>query len=147
MHAAPPVRVTLGRSAAWSAFVALVWAAASANVSAWAALALQDSLAVAGAVAMTVAMVAAGASALQSWRTQMPGELLWDGQSWQWRGVACDVSVAVDAGIRLLLDVRISAGPRCWLVAERTAAGGDWHAFRAALYAAVIRQPHPALAA
>lgn len=147
MHAAPPVRVTLGRSAAWTAFVALVWAASLANVSAWIALALQDSAAVAGALALAAAVAAAGSSAVRTWRTQVPGVLTWDGRTWQWCDVPCTVSVAIDAGSRLLLDVRALAGSRHWLVAERAPAGGDWRALRAALYAVTIRDSDPAVLA
>ena len=43
MYAAPPVRVTLGRSAAWTALVALAWAAALSNLSAWAAFSSAES--------------------------------------------------------------------------------------------------------
>ena len=147
MHAAPPVRVTLGRSVAWTAFVALVWSVALANLSAWAALAVQDNPVVAGAIATGMAVAAAVASAMRAWRAQVPGVLQWDGRSWQWLGVPCDVTLAIDAGSRLLLDVRSVAGPRLWLAAERCSAGGDWHALRTALYAAAIRDPDPALLA
>ena len=144
MHAAPPVRVTLGRSAAWTALVALAWASALSNLSAWAAFSVQDSTAVAGAVALVVATAVAGAGAWQAWHSQVPGELLWDGRTWQWRSAACDVSVAIDAGSRVLLDVRTVEGARHWLVAEGASVGGDWIALRAALYGASPREPGPA---
>jgi len=144
VHAAPPVRVTLGRSAAWTALVALAWAAALSNLSAWAAFSLQASPAVAGAVALVVATAVASAGARQAWRSQVPGELLWDGRNWQWRSAACDVSVAIDAGSRVLLDVRTVEGARHWLVAEGASVGGDWIALRAALYGASPREPGPA---
>jgi hypothetical protein len=147
VHAAPPVRVTIGRSAAWAAFVAVLGAAALANLSAWAALTLQDSPAVAGAIAAAVALAAGATSAVRAWRSQVPGELIWDGRTWHWRGDASVVSPAVDAGSRLLLEVRTAAGRRHWLVAERITVGSDWAALRAALYAIVVRGPDRAPAA
>lgn len=145
MHAAPPVRVTVGRSVAWAAVVALVWAAAAANVSAWALLRLGATEATAVATALVLSLATAAIAAARSWRSQASGVLHWDGRSWHWCGAACRATVAIDAGSRMLLTIRTGPGRPVWVVTGSTAHRGDRAGLRAALFAHGSGEPDPAL--
>jgi hypothetical protein len=135
MHAAPPVRVSLGRSRGWLALNAVVSGLAGGNALALALLNAERDA--------TVAWVAGGAPALAawawSWRAQAPGDLVWDGQRWQWGDAPGDAKVMIDLGPWMLLRFQPSDGGRQWIAASRRSASGSWPALRAALYS-----PRPA---
>lgn len=139
MHAAPPVRVSLGRSSGWIAFVALCAGMAVANAAAWLLLPWDAAIAAAAGLGLIAAAFAA-------WRlkgTPEPSDLNWDGSQWQWRGLTGDVSVALDLDTWLLLRFDPVQGQRRWIAASRASAVGPWSALRAALYA---RRPADPLA-
>jgi hypothetical protein len=131
VHAAPPVRVSLGRSAVWIVVVASCAGVAAANVAAW--LLLRSEAAVGPAV-----LIGLAASALVAWRlrrSHAPGELIWNGVEWQWQGLAGNAQVALDLDAWMLLRFDPLHGKRCWIAASRSSASGPWPALRAALYA------------
>jgi hypothetical protein len=131
VHAAPPVRVSLGRSIGWIVAVASCAGGAAANVAAW--LLLQQE-----AAAGPAALIGVAVAALAAWRSHRihaPGELLWTGAEWQWQGLPGDVHVALDIDAWMLLRFDPSQGKRCWIAASRASAVGPWPALRAALYA------------
>ena len=131
MHAAPPVRVSLGRSIGWTVVVASCAGVAAANVAAW--LLLRSEAAVGPA-----ALIGLAVAALVVWRlhrAHAPGELIWNGAEWQWRGLGGNVQVALDLDAWMLLRFDPLHGKRCWIAASRSSASGPWPALRAALYA------------
>jgi hypothetical protein len=132
VHAAPPVRVTLGRHWGWPVCVGVFVGAAAGNLVAWCLLAWD----VQGALpAAFVSAISVGAMAC--WRThrsQAVGELLWDGAQWQWRGSAGQAHVAIDLNGWMLLRFEPSTGPQRWMAASRAMTVGPWPALRAALY-------------
>jgi hypothetical protein len=133
VHAAPPVRVTLGRSGGWVAFTAGVCGAAAANLSAW--LALHAGLPSAAPwIGFGAGVAGALVAAASAWRCQAPGVLDWDGVRWQWAGRDGDVRVEIDLGRWILL--RFSAEParHRWIALSRRQTQGQWPALRAALY-------------
>jgi hypothetical protein len=139
VHAAPPVRVSLGRSIGWVAVVATCAGVAVANVTAW--LLLQSEAAAAPAALSGLAV-----AALVSWRlhrAHAPGELNWNGSEWQWQGVDGQVQVALDLDAWMLLRFDPTQGRRRWIAASRASTRGPWSALRAALYA---RRPADPLA-
>ena len=139
MHAAPPVRVSLGRSVGWSVFVAACVGAAVANLAAWALLQWQACLVIAAVLGLL-------AGALTAWflqRAHVPSDLVWNGSQWQWQALAGDARVALDLGAWMLLRFDPLVGRRLWIVASRASAVGPWAALRAALYA---RRPADPLA-
>jgi hypothetical protein len=141
VHAAPPVRVSLARSPGWIVFNALCAGAATANLAAWAAMSV-EAAAPAG-VALACAIVAAVAASLLAWRSQRPGDLVWDGAAWQWQGVEGWARVAIDLDGWMLLRFEATAATRRrrWIAASRPRSLGPWAALRAALYS-----PRPAAA-
>jgi hypothetical protein len=139
VHAAPPVRVRLGRSAGWIGFVAVCAGLATANLAAWGGLRLE------GTLAMTPVLGAAVA-ALTAWhlrRSCVPSDLNWTGSEWQWQGLSGNAQVALDLDAWMLLRFESVHGKRCWIAASRKSAVGPWPALRAALYA---RRPADPLA-
>jgi hypothetical protein len=131
VHAAPPVRVSLGRSAGWIAFVALCAGAAAANFAAWSLLRWEAPVGIAAVFGLVVA-------ALTAWRLRRAhaaSDLNWSGSEWQWQGLAGNVQVALDLDAWMLLRFDPVQGKRCWIAASRKSAVGPWAAFRAALYA------------
>jgi hypothetical protein len=140
VHAAPSVRVSLGRSLGWLAFVAVASAAAAANLTAWALL--QAGFGASGAGAALAALAAAAVSARLAWREMAPGDLNWDGARWQWDGLDGEVKIALDLDAWMLLRFEPAAGQRRWIAASRRAASGPWPALRAALYS---RRPADAI--
>ncbi len=139
MHAAPPVRVSLGRSIGWVVVVALCIGVAVANAAAW--LLLQTEAAAAPAALLGLAVAAL--VAWRSHRADAPGELNWNGSQWQWQGVDGHVQVALDLDAWMLLRFDPTQGRRRWIAASRASALGPWSALRAALYA---RRPADPLA-
>jgi hypothetical protein len=132
VHPAPPVRVTLGRSAVWIASNAVLGGASAASLVAW-PLMKDGTLAIAWAVIVAGAVGAAFAGT-QAWRRQARAELSWDGSGWQWAGNDGDVRVMIDLDRWMLLRVERPAKGRCWVAASRRAAEGPWPALRAALH-------------
>jgi hypothetical protein len=130
VHAAPPVRVTLGRSAGWVIFNALVAGAAVANVVAWGLLHLERSPWPALLPGGVAGVVAAGLV----WRAATPGDLNWDGSIWQFAGTDGQVRPMLDLNGWLLLCFDPIAGRRRWIAASRRSSQGPWAALRAALY-------------
>jgi hypothetical protein len=131
VHAAPPVRVSLGRSVGWVAFVSVCTGIAVANGAAWLLLQRESSVGAPAALGLCAAMLAA-------WRlngTLARSELNWDGSQWQWQGVAGKVQVALDLDAWMLLRFDPLQGRRRWIAASRATAIGPWPALRAALYA------------
>jgi hypothetical protein len=132
VHAAPPVRVSIGRSAGWTAFVAAAGAAAAANLVAWLWLHAHGSgAAVAAAFAGALAAAVCGTWAQ---RRARPGDLAWDGALWWWREVAGEAHVALDFDGWLLLRFSPVQGRREWIAVSRSTTAGPWAALRAALY-------------
>ena len=139
MHAAPPVRVSLGRSAGWSLFVAVSVGVAVANIAAWALLLWHASV----AIAVVLGLLAGALMAFFLRRAHLPSDLVWDGSQWQWQALAGDARVAIDLGAWMLLRFDPLVGRRVWIAASRASAVGSWAALRAALYA---RRPADPLA-
>ncbi len=138
MHAAPPVRVSLGRSIGWIAFVAVCVGAAVANLAAWVLLRNEAPAGVAAATGL----LAAAATAWRLHRCET-ADLRWDGAQWQWNGSSGQAHVALDLDAWMLLHFEPADGRRCWIAASRKSAVGPWPALRAALYA---RRPADPLA-
>jgi hypothetical protein len=132
VHPAPPVRVTLGRSAAWVASTAVLGGASMASLGAWLLL-HGGSFANGWSVAAAGALGAATAGAW-AWRRQAPAALSWDGSGWQWAGRDGDMRVMIDLDRWVLLRFERSPKGRCWIAASRRATEGPWPALRAALY-------------
>jgi hypothetical protein len=130
VHAAPPVRVTLGRSVGWVVFNAVVAGAALANLAAWGLEHLERS----AWPAVPIGLAAAVAAGWLVWRAGAPGVLFWDGRSWQVAGLDGDVTPMLDLNTWLLLRFDPVAGRRCWIAASRASSQGPWAALRAALY-------------
>jgi hypothetical protein len=131
VHAAPPVRVSLGRSRGWIVVVASCAGFAAANLAAWLLLRAEDAVGLA-------AVAGVAAAALTVWclrRLHAPGELNWSGAEWQWQGLAGNVQVALDLDAWMLLRFDPLHGNRRWIAASRASASGPWPALRAALYA------------
>jgi hypothetical protein len=131
VHAAPPVRVSLGRSRGWTAFVALCAGIAVANAAAW--LLLQRGASVAAGAGLGLVAVAFAARRLKG--EPQASDLSWSGSQWQWQGLVGEVTVALDLDAWMLLRFDPARGRRRWIVASRASAAGPWPALRAALYA------------
>jgi hypothetical protein len=132
VHAAPPVRVRLRRSALGPFFVGACTAIAASNLVAW-GLHWQD-MGSGWPTALLAGLVAGGAAASWVRRRSGEGDLSWDGAQWQWQGEAGPVTATVDLGHWMLLRMAPGAGPVQWIVASRALTDGPWSAFRAALY-------------
>jgi hypothetical protein len=130
VHAAPPVRVTLGRSVGWAAFNSIVAGVAVANAMAWGLLHLDR----AAWLALPFGMGAAVATAWLVWRSGAPGNLHWDGSAWQLAGQPGEVTLMLDLDAWLLLRFDPLTGRRRWIAASRQSSQGPWAALRAALY-------------
>jgi hypothetical protein len=131
VHAAPPVRVSLGRSSSWIVVVASCAGVAAANLVAWLLLRAEDAVGLAAVTGLAAATIAA-------WRAyclHAPGEVNWNGAEWQWQGLAGSVQVALDLDAWMLLRFDPLHGKRRWIAASRASANGPWPALRAALYA------------
>ena len=145
MHAAPPVRISVGSDLPWRGFVASSASVAAANLTAW----LGVSALLPIAVSAAAAVLAAGSVAGLAWwafrrRGHMAGVLVWDGDDWHWTPDAArpcqgELAVTIDLGAWLLLRFAPTVAtemraPVVWLVASRRQAGSQWPAWRAALY-------------
>ncbi len=131
MHTAPPVRVSLGRSAGWIAFVSLCAGIATANFAAWVLLRDGRSVVVAPVLALL-------ASAVTAWRLRHHrprSDLSWNGAEWQWQGSSGHVQVVLDFDGWMLLRFDPVDGKRRWIAASCRTAVGSWPALRAALHA------------
>jgi hypothetical protein len=130
MRAAPALRVTVRRFAAWRAAVALLCATAAAALAGW-------SLSLSWACA--AAVLAAAISLPLTRRAPLP--LSWDGEQWHAGpdgAPAVTPRVMLDLGDFLLLRLD-GAGRAGWLPVQRRGLDGSWHALRCALYS-----PRPA---
>jgi hypothetical protein len=132
VHAAPPVRVTLGRSRGWVALACVVGGASSASLVAW--LSTHAGWPAVAWLAPWVALLGAAGAATSVWRGQVPACLEWDGARWQWAGREGDPRVTIDLNRWMLLYFEAPEGRRCWIAASRSATEGSWPALRAALY-------------
>jgi hypothetical protein len=132
VHAAPPVRVSVGRSLGWAVFLTLASGAAAANLVAWGWLHAQWP-GEAQAAAVAAALAAAG-SALLARRRSGGGDLAWDGAQWHWRGANGQAGIALDFDGWLLLRFQPQEGPSEWIAVARGSTLGSWAALRAALY-------------
>jgi hypothetical protein len=142
MHVAPPVRVSLGRSPAWAAFVALLCGAGAGNGAAWALMHLDAKHLMPGA--LFAACITAAVGAAWSWRAQAPGALVWDGSSWWWCGREGSAHAAIDLNRWLLLRFEPSDGRRQWLAASARHCVGPWNELRAALHSPRLAEPQDA---
>jgi hypothetical protein len=133
VHAAPPVRVTLRRSAGWPVFVGLSAAAAAANAYAW-WLSWRE-LEPVGLLVAVPAVLCGAAMAAWARRATIYGELAWDGAQWRWRDALGQVQAAIDLGGWMLLRFVDTAHRTQWIVAHRASTEGAWPALRAALHA------------
>lgn len=142
MHAAPAVRVELGRSRAWVVGVAVLCAAAAGQLIAWALLAAGWAPVALPALAAMVAAALAGAHGAR--RAQAPGVLAWDGTEWRWGDRTGTVALMLDLDGWLMLRFRPAGeGAVSWIAASRSAARGPWAALRAALYSPRPADPPP----
>jgi hypothetical protein len=137
VHAAPPVRVTLGRSLGWIAFNASCAGAAAANLTGWALMRAQQPVWPGLALGLVVTLGAAWAA----WRAQSPSDLNWDGSRWQYADGEGGAVVMLDLGDWLLLRFEPAQGRRRWIAASRRSAQGPWAALRAALYSSRPADP------
>ena len=136
MHAAPPVRVSLGRSPGWSAFVAAASAATAANLVWWLCLQLDLGLVASLVATVDVAVVAGVAIAISALREASTLRVLqWDGGQWHWTGLAGQARVTVDLDAWMLLRFDSTLGTTRWIAASRRATNGSWGALRGALFA------------
>jgi hypothetical protein len=142
VHAAPPVRVTLRRSAGWPVFVGLSAAAAAANVCAWLLLWLE--IEPVGPLVAVAALLGSFGMTVWAWRTTSDGDLAWDGTQWWWRETPGQAHAAIDLGGWMLLRFADTAQVTQWIVARRGSTEGAWSALRAVVYA---RRPADALGA
>jgi hypothetical protein len=149
MHAAPPVRVALGRSYRWIAFVAVCGALAATQGLAWAAKWLEWTPGVLWGSAGAGALAAALTLGAWAWHAQTPGVLAFDGARWQWHEQSGRLSLAIDLQTWILLrfDPEVGAGRRVWVAASRRGVGAAWPMLRAALYSpapdAAVDPPPP----
>ena len=139
MHPAPPVRVTLGRSAAWIASTAMLGGASAASLVAW--LLMPDGTLAAGWGALAAGLFGASAAGVQAWRGQTPAVLSWDGSGWRWAGSEGDLRVMIDLDRWMLLRFDALPQGRRWIAASRRAALGPWPALRAALHSRQAASP------
>jgi hypothetical protein len=130
VHAAPPVRVSLGRSEGWITFVAVGVGAAATNMAAWVLLRNEAPV----GLAAVLGLLSAAATAWRARRGET-ADLYWDGSQWQWKGSSGQAHVALDLDAWMLLRFDAVDGKRCWIAASRHSAVGPWPALRAALYA------------
>jgi hypothetical protein len=137
VHAAPPVRVSLGRSIGWIVVVASCAGIAAANLSAWLLLRSEAAIGPAALIGLAVASLAAW----RLHRAHAPGELNWNGAEWQWQGLVGNAQVALDLDAWMLLRFDPLHGRRRWIAASRASAIGPWPALRAALYARRLADP------
>ena len=131
MHAAPPVRVSLGRSAGWIACAASCAGLAATNLAAWLLLRNDAPLSAAVVLGSLVAVL----TAWRLYRTHTTADLNWNGAEWQWQGLAGKAHMVLDLDGWMLLRFDPVHGKRCWIAASRQTAVGPWPALRAALYA------------
>jgi hypothetical protein len=147
MHAAPPVRMSLGVDPGSRVFVIVCSTGAAANFTAWVAGALQQPATVVGAVALLSAAVAAALSRHLLRRRALGGVLAWDGATWRWRSASAptadlaeaagDVRIMIDLGQWLLLRFEPAPPQRqavAWLAVSRQQAGAAWPQWRAVLF-------------
>jgi hypothetical protein len=139
VHGAPPVRVSLRRSAAWPVFVGLCGAAAVGNIVAWGLHGF--GMAAGWPTALLAALVAGGAASSWAQRASGEGELTWDGAQWHWQGGAGRAHAAIDLGDWMLLRFAHTTGRSGWIAAGRAATDGPWAALRAALYSPQAADP------
>jgi hypothetical protein len=130
MHVALPVRVGLARSWGWIAFCAVCSGGAVANLAAWMLFRAELGTVWAWLLGATAAALAAGLAARES----VPGDLVWNGERWQWAGLEGAARVTVDLHGWMLLRFDPVTGPRRWIAASRRSSSGGWPALRAALY-------------
>jgi hypothetical protein len=145
VHAAPPVRVSLARSPGWIVFNALCAGVAGANMAAWGML--RHEAAAVAIVAAVCGVAAASMAGWWAWRAQAPGDLNWDGTSWQWQGIDGQAHAAIDLDGWMLLRFEPAAhanGRRRWIAASKAASTGPWTALRAALHSPHVQQPSQA---
>jgi hypothetical protein len=139
VHAAPPVRVDLGRGRGWPVFVGFCAGAAVGNTSAW--WLLREEAASPLPVGLLAGVVAGLIAFWTCYRAQAVGVLQWDGAQWQWRGAAGQAHVTIDLGGWLLLRFEPQDGLRQWIAAAQGQADGPWPALRAALYSSRSADP------
>jgi hypothetical protein len=150
MHAAPPVRVALGRSQGWVTFVAACGALAALQIVAWLAQGREWPGAIAATASLSSAATAGLVSAWVAWRAQQPGSLSFDGQRWQWLDRPGRLTLAIDLQAWMMLRFEPDTGMpgrRCWIAASRRGVGAAWPSLRAALYSsgadAAVDPPPP----
>ncbi|MCJ0764302.1 hypothetical protein [Variovorax terrae] len=142
MHSAPSVTYPVGRSR-WAGRLALaLWLAGAGAAALWL---LQPGAAGWRQALALAAVLAAGAAALQAWRTAPQGELHWDGRQWLWsrRGGPQQpglVTVHLDLQRCLLLRLQILDGRVRWLWLEPSFQPGRWNDLRRAVYSRASRQ-------
>ena len=148
MHAAPPVRVALGRSLGWVTFVAGCAALAAVQLLAWGAMWLEWHHGVAVAVAALGALLAALTFGLWVWGAQPPGVFAFDGATWQWRDQPGRPRLAIDLQAWMLLRFEPNGKDqrRAWIAMSRRGVGPSWASLRAALYSSGAADPAPPLA-
>jgi hypothetical protein len=97
------------------------------------------------------ACIGAGVCALWAWRAAPTGLLRWDGEHWQWSGLAGEpvrrLTVHFDFQALVLVSVQGPGSERVWLWLERASVSRtQWLALRRALVAS-RKPPQPALQA
>jgi hypothetical protein len=132
VHAAPPVRVSVGCSPIWLGAISALAGAAAFNAVSWGFAALE--IAAIAVISSASALGAALAAGIVAWHRHAGGELVWDGAHWSWQGRAGQVAVALDLDTWMLLRFD-GEGVRRWVALERRRVTGPWAALRAALYA------------
>jgi len=147
MHAAPPVRVALGRNRGWIAFAALMGALAAAQFFSWLSQWREWLPVPAAAAVASSAVVGAVLFGIWAYRAQRPALLAFNGHEWQWNEQPGELDVAIDLQGWMLLRFR-PAGPaqarRTWIVSSRGSAGQQWPALRTALYSSRSDEGDPA---
>jgi hypothetical protein len=140
VHAAPPVRVSLGRSTGWIACIALCAGFAATNLAAWLLLHNDASL----SAAVVLGFLVAALTAWRLHRAHTTADLNWSGAEWLWQGLVGQAHVVLDLDAWMLLRFDPLQGRCCWIAASRRSAVGPWPALRAALYARRPADPLPA---
>ena len=150
MHAAPPVRVALGRSWGWVAFVAACAGLAALQIAAWLGQGFEWPWANTATISLSSAATVGIVAGWLAWRAQEPGSLWFDGRQWQWRDRPGQLTLAIDLQAWMMLRFEPDAGlpgRRCWIAASRRGVGAAWPSLRAALYSsgadAAVDPPPP----
>jgi hypothetical protein len=139
VHTAPPVSLRCQAGPVWGLVCAGVPALATAVLSAWVLMQLEQNPLPAVLLAPVVG------SLLWSRSRHGAVQLSWDGQRWAVDGQTVRLDLMMDLGGVLLLRLRpherpVGGPPTRWLPVTAQDAGAAWHALRVAVHGPASRQ-------